>query len=31
MYNNKKKEKPLKRIKHSKFVDEDPNIDDICT
>ena len=31
MYNNKKKEKPLKRIKHSKFVDEDPNIDEICT
>lgn len=31
MYNNKSKAKPLTRIKHSKFIDEDPNIDDICT
>lgn len=31
MYNNKRKAKPLTRIKHSKFIDEDPNIDDICT
>ena len=31
MYINKRKAKPLTRIKHSKFIDEDPNIDDICT